>query len=319
MPDSPMTPSFASAVGRGRGQGKEWTIRVYDNRRRPIGVAGSGSYRDDQDNPAIAWVSIAVDRGHRRRGVATALLTSIVEHAKREGRTRLVGSATDDDGGPAFAEAIGAVPKQAWHIYDLPIAEVDVALMEKRIADAEIRAPGYEALCWDGPVPEEHAAAFVELALAMNDSPRDELEVNDWRWSVADMRDADRAVAEQKNEVWTVVVRRVSDGEFAGFNQGMWNPTDPTSFWVGSTAVRREHRGRAIQKWMGAVQTMRIRAERPGVTSQRAAVADSNEALLATMKEKGYRQLVGYRAWEVSVADAAAWLRNRSEKPGHPT
>jgi GNAT superfamily N-acetyltransferase len=314
MPDRPLTPSFASAVGRGRGRGKEWTLSAFDARRKPIGTAGSASYRDDEDNPVIAWASITVERGHRRCGVATALLTSIVEHAQREGRTRIVGTAMDDDGGPAFAEAIGAVPKQAWHVWDLSLADVDMALMDKRIADAAVRAPGYDLLKWDGAVPEEHAEAFVHLALAMNDAPRDQLAVNDWRWSVADMRESERRLAEQKTEVWILVARRLSDGDLAGFHQAMWNPADPTTVWIASTAVAPEHRERGIQKWMGAVQTLRIMAERPDVTSQRVTTADSNEVIVATMREKGYRPVAGYKAWEVSVADAAAWLNARGRK-----
>ena len=88
----------------------------------------------------------------------------------------------------------------------------------------------------------------------------------------------------------------------AGFNQAMWNPADPTTVWIASTAVRPKLIvGRGIQKWLGAVQTLRIMAERPEVTSQRAATSDSNEIIWATIEEKGYRPVVGYKAWEVSV------------------
>ena len=86
----------------------------------------------ESDNPDVLEVGINVLPPHRRNGVATQLLRDVVELARREGKTRLLGTTFPEiEAGGAFAAAVGAEAKQASHMNHLPLAEVDRPMLER--------------------------------------------------------------------------------------------------------------------------------------------------------------------------------------------
>jgi GNAT superfamily N-acetyltransferase len=260
----------------------------------------------------MCWTNVSVHPDHRRQGVGTALLAELTRLVIADGKTRYVAATSDlIEGGPAFAKSLGAVSKQAEHVNHVPIAEADREMLERWVGEGPERAPGYELISWDGPCPDEHAEVFVDLALVMNTAPRDDLEMNDWTWSVKEMREGEERMAAVGCEVWTVVARRIEDGALAGFHDLSWVPSDPTTMWVGSTGVRPEHRGHALGKWLKASLMLRVMDERPAVTSIRTGNADSNDPMLGINKLMGYRPLLAYTTWEVPVADVVTWLETR--------
>ena len=314
LPDDP-EPSVEQAIAATRARPERhhrYLFRVRDGAGTLVGLAGTTIDPEDTDNPDMLWCGLTMRPELRRQGVGTRLLAELVQVAEREGRTRLVGVTTEGrTGGAEFATALGASSKQAQHLNHLPIAEVDRPMLERWIEEAATRAADYELIGWDGSVSDEDLDRWIDLVLVMNTMPRDDLEMNDFTLTAAEVRESDKVREAAGIEAWTLVARHRGTGEWAGFHDVGWSPTDAEVVWVDSTGVRPEHRGHALGKWLKAAMTLRILDERPGVASIRTGNADSNDAMLGINKEMGYRPLIGQTTWELPVPEARAWLEAR--------
>ena len=291
------------------------SLRVRDETGALVANATTSVDAED-DNPDVLQVGVNVLPAHRRRGLGARLLAGMVAVAEEEGRTRFVGNTYEGvDAGARFAEAAGFEPKLANHLNHLPLDEVDRPMLERWVAEAADRAADYELIGWDGPVPDEHVANWLDLVVVMNTAPLDDLDLNDFTVTEEKLRDGERVTAAMGVEDWTLVARHRTTGDWAGFHDVSWDPAQPPFVYVGATGVRPEHRGHALGKWLKAAMTLRILDERPGVTHVRTGNADSNDAMLGINREMGYRPLIGQMTWESSVEAVAAWLRSRD---GHP-
>ena len=291
---------------------RTYAFRARDAGGELVGNATTTVDADERDNPDVLAAGINVLPAHRRNGLGTRLLAELVDLATHLGKTRIVGDTFEGiDAGPAFATAVGASAKQANHLNHLPLAEVDRPMLERWVADAATRAPDYELIGWDGPVPEEHVADWLDLVLVMNTAPFDDLDLNDFTLTEEQLRDDERVAAAIGAEDWVLVARHRATGEWAGFHNVAWDPNQPNFVYVGATGVQPEHRGHALGKWLKAQMTLRILDERPAVTHVRTGNADSNDAMLGINREMGYRPLIGQMRWELPVETAATWLAAR--------
>ena len=171
-PEDPVTP-VADAIAEARAR----PVRVSRTAFRAWSgstLAGSVEVaidREHDDNPDVLGCPIHVRPDRRGRGIGSALLDRVVELARAEGRTRLVGTTWSRiPAGERFATRVGAMRKAEAHTNHLPIAEVDRHLLEAWADDGPRRVPGYELLAWDGPIPAAHLEAFLDLLLVMNDA-----------------------------------------------------------------------------------------------------------------------------------------------------
>jgi len=288
------------------------SVRVRDEKGDIVASTGIRIDPEHDDNPDMIGGSVNVRSDHRRNGLGAQLFAYFVALAQREGRSRIIGGTNERiPAGAQFAKTMGAEPKQEMHLNHLPVAEVDRALMEQWVKEGPSRAEDYELFGWDGPVPEEHMENYLSMVLVMNTAPRDDLEMNDFTITAGEIREGEKQAAAIGLEHWTLVARRKSDGEWAGFHDVSWVPRDPTNVWVGATGVRPEHRGHALGKWLKAAMTLRILDQRPEANDIRTGNADSNDAMLGINKLMGYRPLLGSTTWEISTEKAAAWLAEK--------
>ena len=311
--DPPITvQQVAAALAAQPDRIRTYAFRLKDPDGALVGNATTSVDATEKDNPEVLFAGINVLPAHRRRGHGARLLAELVALATDLDKTRIVGDTFDGvDAGHAFAEAIGALPRQANHLNHLPLAEVDRSLLERWVAEAAERSADYELIGWDGPVPDEHVEDWLDLVLVMNTAPRDDLELNDFTFTEEKLRDAERVAAAVGQEDWVLVARHRASGEWAGFHNVGWDPNQPRYVYVGATGVMPEHRGHALGKWLKAAMTLRILDERPGVKNIRTGNADSNDAMLGINRLMGYRPLLGQTTWElpVEVAAASLWAR----------
>lgn len=313
-PEDPPTPVEAALAAQKTipERVRRRSFRVRDDSGDLVASAGFRVDPEHDDNPDIMWVGPSVLAEHRRRGVGSRLLAELVALARVEGRTRFVGGTNSRvPAGEAFAVALGAESKQREHVNQLLIADVDRAQLEKWRDEGPSRAADYELLTIDGRIPDEYADAYVDLVLVMNTAPRDDLKVNDFTFTVAELREGETQRASYGGEYWAVIACRKSDGGFAGFHDMGFTPWEPETAWVNSTGVRPEHRGHALGKWLKAAMTLRVMGEKPAVTAIRTGNADSNDAMLGINREMGYKPFISATTWEISVDEAAAWLTKR--------
>jgi GNAT superfamily N-acetyltransferase len=314
LPDEPPTPlDQAIAMTRAMPERHQrWSFRARDAQGNLVGSASTRIDPDHDDNPEVLFAGVNVVAEHRRNGLGSQLLNELIAVAQAEGRTRLVGHTIDTiEAGLAFAREVGADAKQALHLNHLVLADVDRPMLERWVAEGPVRADDYELIGWDGSVPDEHMADWLDLVLVMNTAPRDALEVNDFTLTEQEIRESEKVSEAAGYAPWALVARRKSDGAWAGFHDVTYDPTNEQVVWVGATGVRPEHRGHALGKWLKAAMTLRVFDERPTVTEIRTGNADSNDAMLGINKEMGYKPLIAQTTWELSVDAAEAWVRKR--------
>lgn len=310
--DPPISVHQAIAVQRAAPEGhRRWSFRACDADGRLAATAGTAFDPNHDDNPDMLWVTINVSPAHRRRGLGSRLLSELVTVARGEGRTRMLTMTNDSvQAGAVFAREVGAEPKQKLHINHLPLDTVNRPMLAQWVAEGPERAPHYELIGWDGPVPDEHMENWLDLVPVMNTAPLDDLEINDFTITEELVREGERLRAAAGRWRWTLIARH-RDGTWAGLHDVIHDPSMPKVVWVGMTGVRPEHRGHALGKWLKAAMTLRVLNERPQVTEIRTGNADSNDAMLGINKAMGYRPLIAQTTWELSVDAAEAWLRKR--------
>ena len=312
LPDEPPTPveQAITSVRSTPARVRMWSFRVRDSAGHLVASGGTRTDPESETNPDIFFVNISVLPEHRRRGLGSRLLAELAGLARAEGRTRFLGSTNERvAAGEAFARSYGAEAKLADHLNHLPTDQVDRGLLERWVAEAPSRAPEYDLLAFDGRVPDDILEDFVDLVLVLNTAPRDDLEIEDFTLTPAQLREEEERRDAVGTEAWTVVARHKESGELAGFHDVEWNPANPKVVWVGATGVKPEHRGHALGKWLKAVMTLRVLDERPDVADIRTGNADSNDAMLGINKAMGYRPMIALSTWELAVDEVERRLR----------
>ncbi|MEY2470389.1 MAG: hypothetical protein QOF21_3087 [Actinomycetota bacterium] len=268
-------------------------------------VVGYGSLELNRtdDNQHRADFDIEVAKSHRRAGVGRNVLAAIVDAAEADGRTSLTGAAPQDSGGEAFLQAVGCKHAYLDRRSRLRVDAVDQALVDGWIADAKVKASDYSLLSFDGVVPDEHLQAVIDVHETMNDAPREGLDIEDEHDTPEQFRDRERLLEERGLRKLQIVARHDPSGEFAGFTTVSWHPLLPQVVWQWGTAVRREHRGHAIGRWIKAANFARLREENPAAEFIDTWNAGSNQWMLAINDDLGFKPYIWYTAWSGSVDD----------------
>jgi GNAT superfamily N-acetyltransferase len=285
-----------------------WGVRwwVAWHRGRVVGTAEL-EMSHTPENRHVAWFDISVLPEFRRRGVASALLATIAARAEEDGR-RLLGAGTvsTTPSGEAFMRRLGAQAGLISHVNQLPIGDLSRGLL----AAWQGRAPTDEFRLglWEGPYPEEELAAIAALSDVMNTAPRGDLDLEDFHWTPAMIRDQEAASRERGVERWTLYVKHGATGKFAGYTEVFWNRHEPEILQQGATGVFPEFRGHGLGRWLKAAMLEKVVRERPVVKFVRTGNANSNAPMLKINHELGFRLYAAVTIWQVPVATVLAHL-----------
>lgn len=262
-----------------------------------------------EENRHLASAHISVRADNRRRGLARALLRPVVEMVETDGRTLLQGSSNDRvPAGEAFAQRIGAKAALVGHTNRLVTSDVDRDMIARWIDEGPGRAPGYSLVAIDGRYPDDLVDAIADLLGVMNTAPRDGLDMEDQVFTVEQIRQGEESMFASKRERWYLAARHDASGDLVGFTEVTWVPHAPKTVWQWGTAVRPEHRGHALGKWLKATILQRILDECPEVVDVRTHNADSNDPMLGINRLMGFEPYRTDIAWQVSLEDAKAYL-----------
>jgi mycothiol synthase len=274
-----------------------------------VGVGGA-AWTETGDNEHLVSVEMAVLEPYRRKGIGRELLRRVIDVADKAGRTLLIGWTNERvPAGSAFARRLDAQAAQEGHTNRLLLADVDREMVARWLAEGPSRAPGYSLISVDGPYPDDLVEAITDLHNVMNTAPRDNLDVQDHDVTVEEVREGEKGLVAAGIERWYIAARHDATGQLVGFTELFWNGADdPTSCWQGGTAVRPEHRGHALGKWLKAANIERLMNERPDVVEIRTGNADSNDAMLGINKELGFKPYYGTTAWQVTVDKVKEYL-----------
>ncbi len=305
LPEDPPLP-FGASVRQLRRPGPNARTRgfaaVLDGQW--IGVSLGVVVDSDERN---VRVDLAVLPEYRRRGIGTELLARVAQVAEEAGRDSLVGDTYDRvTAGAAFARRFSASPGLRGHINRLALGEVDRAKVRRMIADGPVRAPAYELVAFDSPIPDEHIDDIAAMITVINDAPTDDLETAPIAVNGEMVRAFERIGLAAGVEVWWLLAREKSTGFVVGETDVRWDPKQPETVTQGYTVVRNEHRGHALGKWLKATMLERVLDERPDAVDVRTTNADSNAPMLGINKELGYKPYVATTTWQMPTGAALA-------------
>jgi GNAT superfamily N-acetyltransferase len=263
---------------------------------------GGVQWTKTDENKHMLFAGISVLPEFRRRGIGKAMLRLILGMADQQDRTLVVTTTSDRvPAGEAFARRVGAEPAMPMHTNRLVLANVDRNLLSKWIDEAATRASGYSLIAVDGAYPDDLIEPIVDVAHVMNDAPRDDLQMEDQKMTVEQMKQVDEMLLAQEVERWSLFVRHDASGDLVGLTAVYWDSDQPETVGQGDTGVRPEHRGHALGKWLKATMLRRILSERPGVKDVRTGNADSNDAMLGINRELGFEPYIAIVNWQATT------------------
>lgn len=271
--------------------------------------AGVGFY---DTNRHLFNGNLGVLPDYRRKGLATQLLTKLLEVADTHQRTLLVfETGSNVPASQMFAEQLGATKGSEGHLNQLVLAEVDKTLLESWLDVSKNKAKDFELGFWGNVFPEENLDEIARLIEVMNDAPRGDLQVEDFRVKPEDLRDWEVQLKARNTERRTLYVRHKS-GELAGYTETFWDTENPENLWQGATGVIPKYRGHSLGKWLKAAMIQKIQADRPSVKRVRTGNADANAPMLAINQALGFRPYIAYMVWQIEVEKLKFYLQSKS-------
>jgi len=256
-------------------------------------------------NERIREVELSVHPEHRRRGIGRALFAAGVD-AIPEAEAKLVEgwTTTRVPAGIAFAERLGSKKGLHMRASQLDLQAVDRDLMARWAA---IDPAGYRLEWIVGDVPDQLLQNTLEAFRAINRMPREDLEMEDWKFTEETVRDWERTRKERGQEQWLILAIEDRTNASAGFTNVVFDVRYPHVIHQGGTAVDPAHQGRGIGKWMKAQMARRILREMPQARFIRTENAGTNAPMLAINDGMGFALAWENDIWQLPLGAAKAY------------
>ena len=254
----------------------------------------------DPANAAVAVIEITPADDD----VSAAVVAELVQRARDDGRTSVIGSCDCTPAAHAFWTGLGAELRYTERESSLMLADVDPAMMQRWIDAAPT---GVELVHWTRRCPEEWMDALVATTNAMNDAPTDDLDVADTIVD-ADMMRAEIEARAARGLEYRGILAVAAGGAAAGATEVFVNRHRPACSWQWNTVVVRAHRGRGIGRWMKAAMWQRLRATEPEVTALQTGNAASNVHMLAINTDMGFEPTHLTGCWQTGLDTVEARL-----------
>ena len=259
----------------------------------------------DVANPTFAVLEI--DAHDAELPHTHPVLARLLDLAEADGRKSILAWGDLNDTRDGFWTSIGAPRRQVDRDSDLYLDEVDPDLMSRWVEARRDRASSVELVAWSELPPDQHIDAFVAARNAMNDAPRDGIEVSDFVVTA----DAARTEATAWMALgWDLhgLLAIEEDGTAVGMSNVMVNTHRPAASWQGDTVVLDRHRQRGVGRWLKAAMYFHLREKLPELTRLRTGNAESNDPMLAINVAMGYRPAHESAGWQADVSTLRAGL-----------
>jgi GNAT superfamily N-acetyltransferase len=310
LPEDPERPLDAILSRLRASVPNEWhaRTRARDAKGNVVAFGGTERSLNDPENAHVAWTDISVHPDHRRRGLGRAVFADLVAQADGQHPELLFMGGTNDrvPSGDGFLAAVGAQPGLPMKTNQLVLTDVDRA----QVAEwAKLDPPGYHLEHVDDIVPANVVAPYIQAANGINDMPKGDLKMGDWKLTEEQIRDRESWFKQTGIEWWLLVAVHDATGEGAGFTDITHDPKQPWVIWQQGTAVTRGHRGHRLGLWMKAVMLERILRELPDAKYIRTGNANTNSQMLGINTELGFKLAWQSTLWQLPIADAKKALR----------
>lgn len=289
---------------------RTWLVEAADG--TPIGEAGCWYHGESAFGGAavLEIESLNVVPGWRRRGIGSTLLGLMAEYAEEHRRTHIHGQVRSPiPAGAAFATAMGGVPGLEQRESEVDLATLDLAMIDRWMADGPVHAPGYEIVFMTDGYDPSCLPAIARTYDAMDDMPHDGLQAGTQRKSVDQLVGADAMLAGSGEARWSAFAREVGTDRFAGVTDVFIRSWDPAVVNQGNTGVLPVHRGRRLGWWLKAAMARKIVDELPEARVIRTGNAFSNAHMLAINDAMGFHVTSTTSTWELAVEDVLDAVR----------
>lgn len=274
--------------------GVEW---LYRDDRGEV-VAKVDTHLPMRENQHLAFGRVAVHPEHRRCGLGRRLFEQLAELARQPGRRLLTSVSVDAPAARAFAEGLGFAQVLVEVHRRQELATVDWPEVEQFRAGARRAAADYELLRLTGPVPDDLVDEVAVMEAAINDAPRDSLDMEDAVIDAARVRAREQSVAAAGLREYRLIARRVRDGRLAGHTVVFVNPEQPAYGWQGDTSVLAAHRGHRLGMLLKSEMMFWVAAAEPQVRWVDTGNAESNRHMIAINEALGYKIMDRGLAWQ---------------------
>jgi GNAT superfamily N-acetyltransferase len=234
---------------------------------------------------------------HRRRGIGSALLAHVEEHARASGRTSVV---TNTFWPVEYGPEGTAAPNVEFarkHGYPLVLVDagrrlrlpVSAGLLDELSAKTD---PAYVIRAFAGPVPADLIDGWAELDASLpTEAPTGDRETSEAPPSVEVVRNRERRLVASGQQQYNAIALS-PDGELAGYTAIMVSSADePAGQW--GTLVQRRHRGHGLGYGLKTAVIGLLQRERPDITATITSNALTNTAMVAVNDRLGY-EIIDY-------------------------
>jgi len=254
-------------------------------------VGGGIAWMGLDDNLDKAFVYPCVEPALRGRGIGSALLEGLVEHARGLGRTELMSGCSvrfeqrADAPALRFAARHGFAPANTEVVrqLDLPVAD---GVLDDVWSDVVAHLDGYEVHTFVGGVPDGLLASYCDLVNQLVvEAPTGELDFEEERYTP----EAARHDFARDRKVGRVVVRSlaVKDGRAVAHSDLLLRPSSSRAQqWA--TLVRREHRGHRLGAAVKVANLRWVQAHRPDITEVSTENAEVNAQMIGINERLGF-------------------------------
>lgn len=253
----------------------------------PVAV---GEYStSERDNLHLAWLDVSVHPAHRRRGHGSALLATLVERTRTDGRTSVGTGGWDADSTRAFAARHGLPLKSVAVNRRQFLADLDWAALDAAYDEALPHAADYELVRRQGRTPEDELEAMAVMVSAINDAPTDDLDIEDEVFNGERVRAYETAMENREILMHRVFARHRTTGELAGQTVVGVDGDRPHLGDQHDTSVVSAHRGHRLGLLLKLELLRWLRESQPQVESVDTWNAESNDHMIGVNNALGYR------------------------------
>jgi GNAT superfamily N-acetyltransferase len=198
------------------------------------------------DNTELNWYDLLVHPDSDHATVADALLEAAEPLVREAGRSKRMGGAW-----------VGSARERYWRSRGFEAAsrsaqrrlypdKLDWPALDALHARSLEASQDYDVIALPAPTPDEYMQRYLDLHLAMNDAPLDDLEIEDEVWTIERHRRHEEALTKRKLRTLTLAAIRRSDGVLGGHTVVVIELDRPDLGFQEDTAVIAAHRGHRL-------------------------------------------------------------------------
>ena len=262
------------------------------------------------DNEHAANFKIEVLPRYRCRGLGRRMLALLLPVIKQRQRSLLIAWVNDSvNAGTIFMERMQAQRGSPGHVNQLKVSEFDRTLMDRWLQQSENLGSEVELGFWEDRFPDDR---LVEMAALMeklaNDQPRDNLEIEDEKFTPDFLRQIQQNMLAAGDKLWTLYILDRANQKLIGLTAVSWNPNRPMILNQGFTAVDASYRNKGLGRWLKAAMMKKVIEERPQVEFIRTRNANSNAPMLKINNEMGFQPYSSITIWQVKTKQVEDYL-----------